>query len=480
MTPIRKIKGEAGTLYKVLFVDQQGHLIVGLTEWYRVRTQQGPASTRDTYLACLLSFFAFLSETGCAWNAAPEQLRLTLIDFYRKRLGCLIRPDRGRERIEVIPTRETPLQESTLQVLRSALRDFYLVMRDERLYAFPNPLTSETLMHWKHLHEQAVANAGAPDQAGIRGASHEHTRRLPTAFLRYPKAGAWKPDLRKELTDVRTGIHRVLDAMLACREISCREKAVLELLRNTGARLHEVVLLTAGGYRNEGMAGQAQVVSKGSLGREIKTIYFTHNPRVMRLLTRYLEQIRPQWDRKHRTRFAEVGNHEPVFLTERGTPYSVKCFYSHWYTHYPRFRALCPVVFSPHDIRHLFITEFLIMLRAACGAGTDHFDAERYQREREAFGSTIMGWRAAHTIDVYDHSRDGEQTLQVLGLMQQRLAERRYLPEPETPAATPPHAPTNVAPAEVVHLLPEAANETIWLHDAETLAWIKRMQHQEP
>jgi integrase len=479
MTTIRKIKGEPGTPYEVLFVDQQGHLIIGLTEWYRVRTQQGPVSTRNTYLACLLPFFAFLSETGCVWNAAPERLRLVLIDFYRQRLGCLVRPDRGRERVEVIPTRDTPLQESTLQVLRSALRDFYLVMRDERLYAFPNPLASETLMHLKQLHEQAVSNAGAPDHAGIRGEPHERTRRLPTAFLRYPKAGEWKPDLRKELTDVRTGIHQVLDAMLECREISCREKVVLELLRNTGARLHEIVLLTAGGYRNEGVAGQAQVVSKGSLGRESKTIYFAHNPHVMRLLTRYLEHIRPQWDRKLRTRLAEVGTHEPVFLTERGTPYSVKCFYSHWYKHYPRFRTLCPVVFSPHDIRHLFITEFLIMLHQQCGAGTDHFDAERYQREREAFGSTIMGWRSTHTIDVYDHSRDGEQTLHVLGLMQQRLAERCYLPEPETPAATPPLAPTNVLPAEEIHPLPSAENETIWLHDAETLAWIKRMQQQD-
>jgi site-specific recombinase XerD len=479
MTTIRRIKGEPGTPYEVLFVDQQGHLIVGLTEWYHVRTQQGPASTRDTYLACLLPFFVFLSETGCAWNAAPEQLRLVLIDFYRKRLGCLIRPDQRREHVEVIPTRDTPLQESTLQVLRSALRDFYLVMRDERLYAFSNPLTSETLMHLKHLHEQAVANVGAPDHAGIRGESHERTRRLPTAFLRYPKAGEWKPDLRKELADVRTGIHQVLDAMLACREISCREKVVLELLRNTGARLHEIVLLTAGGYRNEGIAGQAQVVSKGSLGREIKTIYFTHNPRVMQLLTRYLEHVRPQWDRKRRTRWASVGNPEPVFLTQRGTPYSVKCFYSHWYTHYPRFRTLCPVVFSPHDIRHLFITEFLIMLRQECGAGTNHFDVERYQREREAFGSTIMGWRSAHTIDIYDHSRDGEQTLHVLGLMQQRLAKWRYLPEPETLAATPSLAPTDVPPAEEVHPLPEAAHETIWLHDEETLAWIKRMQQQE-
>ena len=86
-------------------------------------------------------------------------------------------------------------------------------------------------------------------------------------------------------------------------------------------------------------------------------------------------------------------------------------------------RALCPVPFSPHDIRHLFITEFLITLRLDCGAGTEHMDTERYQREREAFGSTIMGWRSSKTIDVYDHSRDGEHTLQVLARMQQSFAE---------------------------------------------------------
>ncbi len=92
MTKIRRIKGSPGAPYEVVFVDQQGHLLAALTEWYRVRSGQGPTSTRDTYLACLLSFFAFLSEKGCAWNAAPEQLRPVLIDFYRERLGCLIRP----------------------------------------------------------------------------------------------------------------------------------------------------------------------------------------------------------------------------------------------------------------------------------------------------------------------------------------------------------------------------------------------------
>ena len=465
MTKIQRIKGQPGAPYEVLFVDQHSHLIVALTEWYRLRSTLGPASTRDTYLSCLLPFFAFLSEKGCTWNASPEQLRPILINFYRERFCCLVRSERGPERIAVLPTRDTPLQESTLQVFRSALRDFYLIMRDEHLYAFSNPLTSDTLLSLKRLHDQTVVNSGAPDHAGIRGETHERSRRQPTAFIRYPKAREWEPDVRKELADVRAGIHAVLDAMIESRDLSCREKIILELLRNTGARLHEVVGLSVGGYRNNGRAGQAQVVSKGSLGCEMKTIYFVHHPPVMQLLTRYLEQVRPRWDRQQRKRLDGLESGEPLFLTERGTAYAVKSFYYHWYKHAPRFRSLCPVTFSPHDIRHLFISEFLIMLRQACGAGTDHFDAERYQREREAFGSTIMGWRSPHTIDVYDHSRDGEQTLQILALMQQRLAERRYFPETEIPSATSP--------------LAEVAPETIWLHDAETLTWIKQMQQQE-
>jgi site-specific recombinase XerD len=120
-------------------------------------------------------------------------------------------------------------------------------MKDEQLYAFFNPLTSDTLLALKRLHDQAVANAGAPDHAGIRGESHERSRRQLTAFIRYPKAREWKSDLCKELADVRVGIHSILDAMMECRHISCREKIVLELLRNTGARLHEIVGLSVGG-----------------------------------------------------------------------------------------------------------------------------------------------------------------------------------------------------------------------------------------
>src|SRR2546425_8419787 len=56
MANIQRIKGKPGDQYEVLFVDQHGHLVVALTEWYRLRTKQGYTSTRDTYLTCLLPF----------------------------------------------------------------------------------------------------------------------------------------------------------------------------------------------------------------------------------------------------------------------------------------------------------------------------------------------------------------------------------------------------------------------------------------
>ncbi len=88
-----------------------------------------------------------------------------------------------------------------------------------------------------------------------------------------------------------------------------------------------------------------------------------------------------------------------------------------------------------------------------------------------------MGWRSVHTIDVYDHSRDGEHTLQVLALMQQRLAERRYFPAPPLATNEQPQARAEGLLGADQHILPVTpTQEPLWLHDAETLAWVKKMQ----
>lgn len=325
------------------------------------------------------------------------------------------------------------------------------------------------LVALKREQERTLANKGAPDQAGIREETHEQSRRRPTAFLRQRQPQGWKPEVRKDLADVRQGIHAVLDSA----EVSLREKAVLHLLQSTGARIHEVVLMTVGGYQNKGIAGQAQVMNKGSYGREVKTIYFAHNPRVQEALNAYLEQMRPLHDPEGQHRLIDVDPNSLLFLTERGTPYSPKAFYWHWYRHYTPLQALCPVRFSPHDLRHLFVTEYLIKLKLACGTGTEFFDSEKYLREREAFGKTIMAWQSIHTIDIYDQSREGEAIFSVLAGYQQDLAQRRY-------AIQSPQGQPLSKPGVEVEVPPQSNQEVpvVWMHDEETLNWIKSMEQQ--
>jgi hypothetical protein len=80
---IRRVRGQPGDHYDLIFLGQQDHIVVPLTEWYRLRKGQGPASTRNTYLACLIPFFTFLTKDGCVWNAPPEGLCQVLIAFHR-------------------------------------------------------------------------------------------------------------------------------------------------------------------------------------------------------------------------------------------------------------------------------------------------------------------------------------------------------------------------------------------------------------
>jgi len=202
---------------------------------------------------------------------------------------------------------------------------------------------------------------------------------------------------------VLDGIFAVVEAIVADPDLAARDKAILLLLRYTGPRAFEPATMTVGGYRAAGRTGWVQVTSKGAHGRPVKFLYFEAQPRIQRHLDRYLKEERPRWITGSGL-LKDAAADEPFFVTRRGDPYNYDALYHHWRKHYLRHRHLCPLPIGLHDIRHAFVTEYLLRLREE-QALNGHDNAWRLE-QKKGFGSAIMGWRNDETIDFYDHALD--------------------------------------------------------------------------
>ena len=189
-----------------------------------------------------------------------------------------------------------------------------------------------------------------------------------------------------------------------------RDRVILMLLNYTGARLSEILGLTAGGYRKDKHACRAKVTDKGSGGREEKTIYFT--PAIERAMIQYIRTERARHDPHGRKRIDQLADNEPLFLTRRGTAYRRGSFYHHWRIWLAALppdkhtEALGPVAFAPHDIRHAYVTWILRQMKQRYKK-----DAEKLSTLREVF-QRRMAWRSPLTIKCYDHSDSEREDLE--------------------------------------------------------------------
>jgi integrase len=370
-------------------------------EWYRLRKQPGCDGTRRTYLNFLLPFFGYLLRRGAAWNGEPERIRSLVREFLRDEVACKVAPDGDAEGYHMQLSGASPLAESSLRVLCAALRDFYAVMADAGLYAYSNPMRSELLISWKRAHLKHVRNAGAPEHAGTRDETQEESWKRPTAYFRQKRGLPWKPALALEPELVLRRVRDTIASMIRLAHTQ-RDRVILMLLNETGARLSEILGLTAGGYRKDKHACRARVTDKGSCGREMKTIYFT--PTIERALMQYIRTERARHDAQRRKGIDQLADDEPLFLTRRGTAYKRGSFYYHWRTWLAALppdeytEKLGPVAFAPHDIRHAFVTWVVRQMKQRYKE-----DAEKLSTLRQVFQQR-MAWRSPLTIKCYDHS----------------------------------------------------------------------------
>jgi site-specific recombinase XerD len=268
-------------------------------------------------------------------------------------------------------------------------------------------MRSEQLTMLKQEHLRHVKNAGAPDHAGIRSESHQETyQAYPTAFFRQKRGRVWEPHVVMEPNAVQERMRQTIDFMIQHIPFQ-RDKIILLLLRQTGARLSEVIEMTVGGYRRACHTGQALVKNKGSRGREEKLIYFTNV--IEEQLLHYVRTERAEYDPQGRKQLDQLDDGDALFLTDDGKPYTRSAFYFHWYrlleSAQQRFKKQEQVTFSPHDLRHLHVTQNISKIRAKANG-----DKGLEEDLLNGF-SHLMGWRSRQTMDTYTHVLNKRQAL---------------------------------------------------------------------
>ena len=406
LSGFKKIASPSGSRFPLMIVDATGLPVFPLCEWYRCKKAHDGGRTPDTYLEMLQPYFGYLLLKRYAWNDPPDRVRAYLVEFLRTDVGCHVGPAQ-RDGYLVETTGASPLSKSSLGVLLAALTSLYDTLSEAGYYSYPNPMRSEQLVVLKREHLRQVKNVGAPDHAGIRGESHKETNQTyPTAFFRQKRGKAWTPEVVMEPEAVQDRMRQTIDYMISHATFQ-RDQVVLLLLRQTGARLSEIIEMTAGGWRSACHMGRALVKNKGSRGREEKLIYFTDV--IEEHLHTYVRTERAEYDPKGRKRLDQLADEEPLFLTEDGKPYHRSAFYYHWAKLFEssqkQLKRQERVLFSPHDIRHLRVTRGITTIKQKAKG-----DRELEEELLDGFWR-LMGWHSSQTMEIYTHTLSQRQAL---------------------------------------------------------------------
>lgn len=362
------------------------------------------------------------------WNAEPPQVRHAVRQYLTVAAECRItvRPDTlGLKVSYVNATAGTRINVGLLLV---ALKKLYDVLADHGLYPCANPMVHEaarqTMGEVRRLRREAMrAVTGRAPMPAISGVDAPPADlRLSENYFRVVRR-QWQPH---SIDD--PDFPRAVYAAGQQYGWSLREMCITRTLFESGARVSEVVALTAGDWAVSQFLNRFHACNKGSHGRRVKTLVVSHQTAT--LCRRYFDDAqhgRCAVDPERLTlrQLTRLARRSParldqvrVYLTARGSPMTAKLFRDHYWT--PALRA-AGLDADPHLARHWFVTN---ALRHVERGARDEAALARRKQELIQY----MAWRSGEqTLRAYEHVERSESFQRRLRSIHQTMRRRERL-----------------------------------------------------
>lgn len=385
-----------------LVFDCQGDLHLPLIVFAKEASNRLAPSSVKKYLAGILPWFTWLEtdewqrSAGHHWTNPPEVLRDVVREYLVCQLRCRAKPHpQGGEWLE---TTEEAI--NAVRVLLAGLKLFYRMAKARGYYQYDNPLAGSFTEPVKDACEQLADGSSRPKMPDSSGVDEpRRTKRLTDSY--FLLKDTWIPQV---VTDTALP-QKILDGGRTLkkqgRDWGLREQCLVCLLFETGARVSEIMTLTLDDWYSRGLKDTAWARNKGSRKRRAKFVRFSEQ--TVKLLTRYcnternavavnrstLDDYLPLAERK------EIDlKTVPIFLSKRGTPWSVDSFRTHYWK---KACAAAKIDVDPHQARHWYVNQALVEIheQARCGKMT----VERGTEELIAY----MGWRSGEKVMAADN-----------------------------------------------------------------------------
>jgi integrase len=433
-----------GLSYRRQVVDHDGLPEIALTLFAHDLEKSLSESSVPLYIREIISIANWASTDRVAsaqgWTifGKPQDVRGLVREYLTMGAHCKVTARADLCGLKVSYINATNGTRVNVRTLLSALKRLYDFMIVTGRYPFPNPMIHEDAakvrLELREQHRLSIRmlrgrepmppESGVDERSGIR---------LSENYFRFIQQ-EWKP----QTIDDPEFPHIVQDAG---RRFGwkLRELCVSRTLFESGARVSEVVGLTALDWALGGFRNLLQSKNKGSFGQRTKTLMIS-NP-TTKLYRRYFDDDMhgraavdlQRWRVSTLTSLYRANpqtlERVPLFLTEQGGSLTAKLFREQYWK--PALKA-SGIDADPHQARHWFVTNALRNIdRTSKDEGT------RARRRQELI--RYMAWNSGErTLRSYDHlQREADFHIR-LGIIHKEMTRReRRILAPSTASGPP-------------------------------------------